>query len=154
MAHQYTAQRLPEALATVVGNVASIGVFRVGGDDAEKLESEMTPIFKAKDMINLGAQEFYIKMTIDGETYDPFSAETLKVLPATHQSLKKRIIDSSRRKYSVKTEELKRKLKEEEESLLFGGKNPSPTLSSSGISQPVVASPVVSTESAPPEPLI
>ena len=28
-------------------------------------------------MINLGKQEFYIKLTIDGESYDPFSASTL-----------------------------------------------------------------------------
>jgi type IV secretory pathway TraG/TraD family ATPase VirD4 len=86
VAHQYTAQLTPQLLATVLGNVANIVVFRVGGDDGEKLESEMTPVFKAKDMINLGAQEFYIKETIDGETYDPFSAETLKVLPAPHPS--------------------------------------------------------------------
>src|SRR3989344_8291433 len=79
VAHQYTAQLIPAVFATVLGNVANIVVFRVGGDDAEKLESEMTPIFKAKDMINLGTQEFYIKETIDGETYDPFSAETLKI---------------------------------------------------------------------------
>ena len=38
----------------------------------------MTPVFKAKDMLNLGVREFYIKMTIDGGVADPFSAETLK----------------------------------------------------------------------------
>lgn len=151
VAHQYTSQLTPEVLATVLGNVASIVVFRVGGDDGEKLESEMTPVFKAKDMINLGMQEFYIKMTIDGETYDPFSAETLKVLPAPHASLKKQITDTSRQKYSVKVEDLKRMLKEEEEAMLFGGKNPS----SPGPSTSAVA--VATAEkgdSAPPEPLI
>ena len=50
----------------------------------------MTPIFKAKDMINLGVREFYIKMAIDGETYDPFSAETLGVLPANINRIAKR----------------------------------------------------------------
>lgn len=119
VAHQYTAQLLPEVLATVLGNVANMIIFRVGGDDAEKLESEMTPLFKAKDMINLGMQEFYIKETIDGETYDPFSAETLKIMPAPHQSLKNRIVEMSRKKYSMHVDDVKRLLKEEEEAIIF-----------------------------------
>src|SRR3989344_2064909 len=86
VAHQYLYQLMPAVQATVLGNSVTIAIFRVGGEDAKKLESEMTPVFKAKDMINLGMQEFYIKMTIDGNTYDPFSAETLKVMPAPHES--------------------------------------------------------------------
>lgn len=119
VAHQFTAQLLPEVLATVLGNVANLVVFRVGGDDAAHLETEMTPVFKAKDMINLGTQEFYIKETIDGETYDPFSAETLKVLAPTHSSNKNRIIETSRKEYSTPLAEVKSMLKEEEETLVF-----------------------------------
>jgi len=119
VAHQYTSQLIPEVLDTVLGNVANIVVFRVGGEDAEKLEAEMTPIFKAKDMINLGMQEFYIKETIDGETYDPFSAETLKVLPAPYSSYKERIKEISRKKYAMQADEVKRVLKEEEEAVIF-----------------------------------
>ncbi|MEK7512704.1 MAG: type IV secretion system DNA-binding domain-containing protein [Patescibacteria group bacterium] len=58
MAHQYMSQLLKGVRSAVLGNVGSIVVFRVGGEDAEELEAEMTPIFKAKDMINLGMQEF------------------------------------------------------------------------------------------------
>lgn len=104
MAHQYTAQLSPEVMNTILGNVANLIVFRVGGDDAHLLESEMTPVFKAKDMINLGTHEFYIKETIDGETYDPFSAETLKVLPPGRSPQKDRIIEASRRKYAARLE--------------------------------------------------
>lgn len=124
VAHQYIAQLLPEVFATVLGNVANLIIFRVGGDDAVKLESEMTPIFKAKDMINLGMQEFYIKETIDGETYDPFSAETLMVLPAPHSSYKERILEASRKKYAMRAEDVKRMLKEEEEAVLFRKNSP------------------------------
>lgn len=84
-----------------MGNVGSIITFRVGGDDATKLKPEFAPVFDVKDMINLGVGEFYIKMTIDGESYDPFSGETLRVLPATHPSYKDRVIGASRRKYSI-----------------------------------------------------
>ena len=114
VAHQYIAQLLAQVLATVLGNIGTIVVFRVGGDDAAKLAAEMKPVFEAEDMINLGVQEFYIKMSIDGETFDPFSAETLNVLPAVHESYKDKIIEQSRKKYTFPLEEVKKKLEEEE----------------------------------------
>jgi len=114
VAHQYIAQLLEKVLATVLGNVGTIATFRIGGDDAAKMAVEMTPIFEAEDMINLGIREFYIKMTIDGETSDPFSAETLKVLPPNHESFKDEIIKQSREKYALPLIEVKKKLEEEE----------------------------------------
>ena len=114
VAHQYMAQLLPQVMATVLGNIGTIVVFRIGGDDAVKLAPEMAPVFAAEDMINLGTREFYIKMTIDGETFDPFSAETLKVFPTAHESLKKEIIKQSREKYALSLKEVKGKIEEEE----------------------------------------
>jgi type IV secretory pathway TraG/TraD family ATPase VirD4 len=114
VAHQYMAQLIPQVSATVLGNIGTIIVFRVGGDDAERLAKEMTPVFAAEDMINLAVREFYIKMTIDGETFDPFSAETLKVLPATHGSYRNEIIQQSRKKYALPLEKVKKELDDEE----------------------------------------
>jgi len=114
VAHQYMSQLLPRVQASVLGNVGSIIIFRVGGDDAVKLKPEMAPIFDTKDMINLGMQEFYVKMTIDGETYDPFSAETLKVLAPNHRSFKKEIVAASRRKYTIPVDDAKKLIAEEE----------------------------------------
>ncbi|MDD5146825.1 MAG: type IV secretion system DNA-binding domain-containing protein [Candidatus Pacebacteria bacterium] len=118
VAHQYMGQLLPRVQASVLGNVGSIIIFRIGGEDAEKLKPEMEPVFDVKDMINLGLQQFYIKMTIDGETYDPFSAETLRVLPAPHSSYRQDILDQSRARYSISVEAAK-KLIAEEESLIM-----------------------------------
>lgn len=114
VAHQYVGQLMPRVQAAVLGNVGSLITFRVGGDDAVKLKPEFAPIFDVKDMINLGIGEFYIKMTIDGESYDPFSAETLRVLPPPHQSYKKEIYAASRRKYAISADEAKRIIQEEE----------------------------------------
>ena len=114
VAHQYVSQLLPSIHAAVLGNVGSIIIFRIGGDDAVKLKPEMAPIFDTKDMINLGMQEFYIKMTIDGETYDPFSAQTLRVLPPPHPSYKDRIIALSRQNYSIPADAAKKLIAEEE----------------------------------------
>jgi len=118
MAHQYIGQLLPKVQQAVLGNIGTMIVFRVGGDDATKLKPEFAPIFEVKDMINLGVGEFYIKMTIDGESYDPFSAETLRVLPATHASYRDEIVESSRRKYAIKASEVQRLIAEEESNII------------------------------------
>ncbi|MBP6911842.1 MAG: DUF87 domain-containing protein [Candidatus Pacebacteria bacterium] len=118
MAHQYVGQILPKVEAAVLGNVGSIISFRIGGDDAVKLKPEFAPVFDVKDLINLGIAEFYIKMTIDGETYDPFSAETLQVLPPTHPSYRDRIIESSRRKYAISVGEAQKLIEKEESTII------------------------------------
>ncbi|MEK9153611.1 MAG: TraM recognition domain-containing protein, partial [Patescibacteria group bacterium] len=120
MAHQYMSQLIPKVQGAVLGNVGTIVIFRVGGEDAVKLKPEMAPVFDTKDMINLGMQEFYTKMTIDGEAYDPFSAETLKILPPPHISFKEQIIKRSREKYTISADEAKRLIAEEETSILRG----------------------------------
>jgi hypothetical protein len=118
VAHQYMGQLMPRVQAAVLGNTGNIIIFRVGGEDAVKLKPEMAPVFDVKDMINLGMQEFYIKETIDGETYDPFSAETLKVLPPPHKSFKKEIIEQSRQKYTISADAAKKLIVEEEATIL------------------------------------
>ena len=118
IAHQFMHQLLPRVRAAVLGNVGSMIIFRVGGEDAKELESEMEPVFRAKDMINLGMQEFYVKLMIDGESYDPFSAETLKVMPSPHGSFKKEIIESSRRKFAISADAAKKLIAEEEATII------------------------------------
>lgn len=116
VSHQYIGQLTQKIEQAVLGNIGTIILFRVGGDDATKFRPEFAPVFDLKDMINLGTGEFYTKMIIDGESYDPFSAETLEVLPATHSSHKDEVINSSR-KYYTKTAEEASKIITEEESI-------------------------------------
>ena len=150
VAHQYVGQLTPRVQAAVLGNTGTIIIFRVGGEDAVKLEPEMNPVFNVKDMINLGMQEFYIKMTIDGETYDPFSAETLKVLPATHSSFKDEIVIKSREKYTIPAGAAKKLIAEEEatifrsaqEKAIIEGK-PRESNSPSGGNEPKESEPLI-----------
>jgi len=79
IAHQYIAQLPDDVKATAFGNVGSIIVFTVGGDDAAYLEKEFRPAITANDMINLGMREMYVKMSIDGKTTPPFSARTIDI---------------------------------------------------------------------------
>jgi len=101
LVHQYLAQLDNKTEQFVIGNVGTLISFRIGGEDAVKLKPEFAPIFDVKDMINLGVGEFYIKMVIDGESYDPFSADALRVLSPTHKSFRQKILELSRNKYSV-----------------------------------------------------
>ena len=114
IAHQYMGQLTPKIQHAVLGNVGTIICFRVGGEDAMTLRPEFAPVFDIKDMINLGIGEFYIKTTIDGESYDPFSAESLKVLSAPYASNKQKIIDASREKFSIPVSDAKKMIDEEE----------------------------------------
>lgn len=118
MAHQYVGQIITKVHQAVLGNCGSIITFRVGGEDAVKMKPEFAPLFEVKDMINLAVTEFYIKMTIDGESYDPFSAETLKVLPPTHPSYREEIIETSRRKYSIPKGDAAKLIAEEEATII------------------------------------
>jgi anion-transporting ArsA/GET3 family ATPase len=118
VAHQYVGQIIQKVHQAVLGNTGNVITFRVGGEDAVKLKPEFAPLFDVKDMINLAVGEIYIKMTIDGESYDPFSAETLKVLPPTHPSYRQEIIDASRRKYSISKDDAQKLIAEEEATII------------------------------------
>jgi hypothetical protein len=114
LAHQYVGQLLPKVQSAVFGNAGTIVVFRVSGEDAVTLEPEMAPVFKIQDMNNLGRREFYTKLLIDGESYDPFSAKTLDVLEPNHESYKEKIIQISREKYSKPLKNVLEEIRKEE----------------------------------------
>lgn len=99
IAHQYIAQLPDEVKATAFGNVGSMVVFAVGGDDAAYLAKEFSPTFQADDMINLNTREMYVKMSVDGKLTTPFSANTISVpKPTFDYSIE--IVDKSRVTYS------------------------------------------------------
>jgi len=152
VAHQYMGQLIPAVQQAVLGNTGTIIVFRVGGEDAVRLEPEMAPIFGVKDMVNLGVQNFYIKETIDGEAYDPFSAQTLKVLPPNHKSFKDEIVKRSREKYTISAEAA-RELMQEEESKIMRSSHEKSIIEGKG-KGPQPASAEGSSEAKPEEPLI
>ena len=115
VAHQYMGQLSGEIKTTIFGNVGTQIVFRVGGEDAGPLASEMAPVFEAQDMINLAVREFYIKMPIDGQIHNAFSAETLPLFPPEYESSRQKIIDYTRATYAIPLEKLKAQQAKEHE---------------------------------------
>jgi len=98
IAHQYIGQLNEKIRTTVFGNVGSIVSFRVGASDAKYLSEEYNPVFKERDVINLGVREFYCKMSVNGEIREAFSGRTISV-PETDDSLVPLIKKHSREKY-------------------------------------------------------
>jgi hypothetical protein len=77
LAHQYLTQLEPNIRDSILGNAGTIIIFRIGANDAEMLETEFSPEYKAVDFTNLPNFHIYLKMMIDGKISRPFSAETL-----------------------------------------------------------------------------
>lgn len=109
LAHQFMSQISPALRSTVLGNVGTVINFRIGADDAGILEREYTPIFKVRDLINLGVQEFYMKMSIDGETKNAFSGRTL-TMHYPEKDYSKEIIENSRKLYAKPKAEVEKEL--------------------------------------------
>lgn len=77
LAHQYLAQLDEMVRDAILGNVGTIISFRIGPDDAELLEKEFGPNFRAVDMTSLPNYNIYLKMMVDSVVLRPFSAESL-----------------------------------------------------------------------------
>lgn len=79
LAHQYIPQLKQEIRDAVLGNVGTIGAYRIGADDAEFLEKQFEPEFSRFDLINLDNFNLIIKMLINNKITSPFRMQT--VLP-------------------------------------------------------------------------
>jgi energy-coupling factor transporter ATP-binding protein EcfA2 len=101
MANQFLLQ-LPELLrASILGNVGTLIAFAVGSEDAQALEQEYRPEFTALDLLNLPKFSVYLKLSIDGTTSRPFSADTLAPWGNVRHGLGAKIIAQSRLRYAV-----------------------------------------------------
>jgi hypothetical protein len=77
MAHQYMPQLKEEIRDAVLGNVGTIGAFRIGAEDAENLEKQFEPGFTRFDLVNLDNFTMIIRMMIDNKISTPFKMNTL-----------------------------------------------------------------------------
>jgi hypothetical protein len=84
--------------------------FRVGAEDAQILAGEYSPIFKERDIINLGVREFYTKMSVNGQLREAFSGFTLDA-PEPTDDRTRDIIAWSRSHYCSPKEDVETVLK-------------------------------------------
>jgi hypothetical protein len=91
VAHQFIAQLEEGIRDSVFGNVGSMAIYRVGADDAEYLEKQLSPVFTAKDIINIENRNAYLKILVNGKPVPPFNIEAMpppKGNPAVIDKLK------------------------------------------------------------------
>jgi hypothetical protein len=98
VAHQFIAQLTEEIRDAVFGNVGSLCAFRVGATDAEFLEKQFAPTFKAADLMNIDNRNAYLKLLIGGKPSTPFNIETLP-FAAGHSDNVKQMQEMSAQKY-------------------------------------------------------
>jgi type IV secretory pathway TraG/TraD family ATPase VirD4 len=77
IAHQYMHQLDSDIRHAVLGNAGTIISFRVGAEDAPYLAREFVGQFDETDLVQLPNYRIYLKLMIDGEPSNPFSAVTL-----------------------------------------------------------------------------
>jgi DNA-directed RNA polymerase subunit RPC12/RpoP len=99
LAHQYIEQLDEKVKPAIFGNVGTIIVMRVGGEDAAAMETEFAPVFLPEDLVSLAKTQIYLKLSIDGVATKPFSANTLPPIAKRMQSEEK-VIFVSRERYA------------------------------------------------------
>jgi hypothetical protein len=73
VAHQFIAQLQEKIRDAVFGNVGSMISFRVSAEDAEYLEKQFSPVFTAKDIMNIENLNAYAKILVSGRAEKAFN---------------------------------------------------------------------------------
>lgn len=99
VAHQFIAQLEEKIRDAVFGNVGSLAAFRVGPEDAEFLEKQFSPVFEARDLMNIENRHAVVRILNNGTPTKPFTIETM---PPTDTDLTKvaRLKAESYKRYS------------------------------------------------------
>ncbi len=98
LAHQYMPQLTDQIKNAVIGNVGTMGVYRIGADDAEFLEKQFSPEFSRSDLVNLDNFNLVIKMLINNRISSPFRIVAPKPQPGNADMIEP-IKKISRNKY-------------------------------------------------------
>ncbi len=76
VAHQYIPQLTDQIRDAVMGNVGTMGAFRIGAEDAEFLEKQFEPGFSRFDLVNLDNFNLVFKMMLNNKISTPFKMQT------------------------------------------------------------------------------
>lgn len=111
LAHQFIAQLKEDISKAVFGNVGSMVAFRVGPEDAEFLEKQFTPVFGAKDLVNVDNYNAFARILINNVLSRPFNIATF---PPTKgdQEIANAIKELSRYKYGRDRDLVEREIME------------------------------------------
>lgn len=109
VAHQYLSQLSEDIRNAVLGNVGSMGVFRISSEDAEVLVKRLEPVFSVQDILKLDNRNAYISMLVDGVPVKPFSIRTPD-LPAGNMEIVDSLKELSFLKYGRPRDEVEKEV--------------------------------------------
>jgi len=99
LANQYIGQIEEEVQGAIFGNVGSLISFGIGAADARPLSREFGGKYKEEELVRLGNYQIVLRLSIENEMSDPFTATTLP-LPRSKNQNREKIIRSSRERYT------------------------------------------------------
>jgi hypothetical protein len=98
LANQYIDQLDEDVSRAIFGNAGTLVSFLVGARDADPLSKEFGGIYSDKDLVSLGKFEVVLKLSVDGQTSQPFPARTLPP-PSLKNDNREKIVRLSKEKY-------------------------------------------------------
>ena len=110
LVNQYIAQLPSYMREAIFGNVGTIVAFRTGVEDASILADEFSPSVKEETLLALPQKTIVVKLSIDGQTHDAFTAVTMEPLPLV--GLADTIIAYSRETYGKRKEVVEKQIME------------------------------------------
>lgn len=109
LANQFISQIKDESIINAIfGNVGTILSFRLGWNDAERIEGQFYPFFNRTDLVNLPNWQTCVKTTNKGQSIAPFSLNTILSPTAPSEHLADKIRRISQEKYGRNREEVEK----------------------------------------------
>jgi hypothetical protein len=117
LANQFLSQIADSSIINAIfGNVGTMVAFRVGNEDALKLESQFFPVFDRYHLTNIPNWEACAKASIQGQVSYPFSLKTILPPIDYKESTASEVIKRSRFKYGTSRDKVEAEI---ERSLSF-----------------------------------
>jgi len=108
LAHQYISQLTEtgneKIKNAIFGNVGTTISFRIGAEDAMRMEKEFEPVFNTQQLINLDKTQIALKLSIHGKATHPFLANTLPPIFEYDGGRMEIVRELSRERYGTKRE--------------------------------------------------
>lgn len=113
LANQFVSQiKDQRILEAVFGNVGTMLSFRVGKNDAARLESQFSPQFSQFDLANLPNWHVCVKTTLNGQVVPPFSLQTIPPQVRRDEGIREGVIDHARKTYGRPRAEVEQIIRE------------------------------------------
>ena len=109
LSHQYTSQLTPAMQDAIFGNAGSQIVFRLSGGDSAVFAREFGHALTTADLTSLPVHQAYVRLSVNGETSQPFSMHTLP--PSPPHGHKDTIIRTSRQRFGRPREVVERSVR-------------------------------------------